>query len=376
MIKSHPCGQRKRGKEHNTLISRTIEELRSELQSTQRKRRAPVFGVQKMKRRHLCVAVSPIISSNLLNTLPYDQNSCYLDTILVSLFHFYSTWATKHIWLCNIKNIHRTIKGNRDGNKLRLIAQDIHDALECILFPINLKNNNSAILNNATLNNEHFDQKRKLRKLFADFDKEYMRAYGINWHGDDIIQWQDAQNDPCDLIDLLYRVFDIPADVPIKITFNGSSNLATIHSTIITLEHLKKAKNDNVALDIADHVPTTDAFTIKRANMIYVKVMRIDRLFNKDNPDNYTDNKVSTKIRLHDVLKIGRTKLRLMSIVIHKGDAYGGHYTCFVRQHATLGGWLYFDDMVSSVRLIAKNIIELLEMPGVMENIVGCVFAR
>ena len=344
----HPCGTRKnKDAKKDELLSLTKEDLKIKLTKIRKNMGMSVTNIPKLNRSQLCVAVSPIFTINVKNTMPYDgSNSCFIDSALVALFHFYNIWATKHIWSCNMNNIHRPFP------IVQVLAKRIKVSLENMMFPNDLEEK-------KVTKKQRIADKGELRKLFTEFDEEYQNAYGTNIGGD--VEWESSMNDPIEVLNLFYRVFQIPDDI--KIQYGRAKPIkGTIMSPVIYAHDLKNMGDD---IKLWDHIPSNDEYKILGASILYVNIQR-----------NYNQEyKIRSKVEPPEYIKLGGKMLKLMSIIIHKGGVNGGHYKCVIRHNeANTNMWLHFDDMSPKLNFAGHTLREALTA-DVLSNLVGLVYS-
>lgn len=308
-------------------------------------------NLEKMKINELNDILNKRCNNILINN---ERFSCYLDSLLVALFHDDNTYI-KELFLNSSFN-------NLKNDKLIDLANKIKEELISIYSYIQNINND---------NNKNYC--KNLRKLFQNF-------YNIKYPKNNI-NWIDDQLEPLDVINMLNEIFNIKKETKINIKQFASNK---INKTII-FKKLKLIDNKNILNDFYSIIPldkllSGDNIKIKK----YYPIMTDDTIFSSDNlwkpnsKDKYLrkiekttflsskflfihinrnldlgseKNKLETKIipALKIKMKENKLNLYLKSIIIHHGRYGGGHYTTL---YICKGKWYEYDDLRTKVKII------------------------
>jgi hypothetical protein len=294
-----------------------------------------------------------------------ERNSCYLDSLMVSLFH-HNNDILKRIMLNSSINYsqHKNLKRS---------AEEILAELKKIQSFIN-----DDRLDKSEQTCKHF------RKLLDNYQKEYGRTFPNRNLEDN--NWVTRQSEPIQLIQFLNVMFNFPDTT---VTHNkkwGSlyTNLTKDKidsikktSTPLRLNEIKSTFIDNIPIDelygkdklyIRDYYPVktvtneykgSDAWVVD--NMRYktaieqieimsapVLFIHINRLIDLGDSLEKLETKIIPESRI--TMKSG-TILKLQSIIIHWGTDAGGHYTCLYKCNHT---WYEYDDLQSKSNTIGS----------------------
>ena len=291
-------------------------------------------------------------------TLRNQNNSCYLDTFLVGLFH----WEPSHF--------RQTLLG---ANVLKHI--DEHGAMNQQLLETggDIKRELYRIVENmsARENDVKVETCTTLRKMFARYARLYKQHMSPT---SEVLDWKQEQLEPFDVFNFLNIVFDIPELVKIERVKLGTqskakkisrSALNTIdtrneHQTYVetlSLEDLSTFADEadgsvklqkiyptcmrNLPIISSEYKRIFEMTTIQDAPALYVHVPRMA-----------LGTKNTTKVVPLQELRMqsGKT-LVLRSIFVHHGSHMAGHYTCVYK----CGDNFYeYDDLRSNVTKIGS----------------------
>ena len=308
------CGLRKlKSAPANSLGSLSVLEMKERLKGK------GVKGLWQMKRDELCATLlkrsrallrkkatpSQSKPKNTMQHLQYDNNSCYIDTTISSLFTVTKEWLTKNIF------------NNKPNHEKHPKLQEIAAQIKKELLRISQGGQNAC---------------STLRSMFKKFDKIYAREYNVEL---ETFNWLDEQQEPRDVLNMLLRVFEIKPDV--KVGINGRKDLLFFNSVIVPSGDLYRAK-DKINITLADYFSIykdATTTTYKDANILCINVDR-----------NYKNQKVKTPFTFKKTIQsTNGTQLALTAIIIHRGhSASSGHYTCFLKANAS-NSWHHHDDM-------------------------------
>jgi ubiquitin C-terminal hydrolase len=295
---------------------------------------------------NLCVKKNGIIGKKLLlnnETIPifWEKNSCYLDSILVSLFH-YNDINIINYPLINYKNKILNIKAKNIKNELFEIFEIISQR------KISKKRNNCSLL--RTLLNDFYN---KLIKIYPEkatiFENE---------------NWINSQLDVFEFLNLFDNIFNIPNSLKFR-EGNNLNNSNFFYNIPIDL-----LINKNKVF-IKKIFPS---FKIKNNKLIIqTTLLKGDKLFLKifRNLGNY---KLETKIIPSKTLKLpdNNFDLYLNSIIIHYGDNIGGHYICLYKFNDK---WFEYDDMNLPPSYIG-SLNKIIQNDNYISNIVGLLYSK
>jgi len=294
--------------------------------------------------------------------LSYDgNNSCYLDSLLASLF----TSDHKYVY-----DLFFNTEIDNSNNELHKLATDIRKELYNIYSIISHKNNTDV------------PHKCKLiRKMMND----YKNAYNIYNPNNTIDQndWQRVQSEPVQTLEFFDIIFKFKDTTDIQLQVWGSNTQpdknTMIHTSPITNRREKSSFIHRIECNIADkildlssHIPSNinitefnndnlwnvrknnssiqykykiDELTIINSQLLFVHINRIIYDYSKDR---HVKSQSFAKIKNKITLGNGNSK-SLHSIIIHNGQENGGHYICLFKCN---NKWYEFDDLRKDIKLI------------------------
>jgi virulence-associated protein VapD len=362
---SQECGKRVK-KGADGLLGKDLSTLKKEV-----KRLNPdVQYVDRMTRQELSVMLR---NCEDLGGLAWKDNSCYMDSILVALFHLPDSYFINTF----------IQKAPKHKNKeLNAIALEIKRVLRGAVYVIQKK---------------HIAYCMSLRTLMKQFDAMYQRVYDVRIEE---VEWMHTQLEPSDVIRAFLRIFDVPNDCEYKFSYFGikrggtnkrhvSDGTRQTNFADVQIEADELLKQANNVLDISDYLPimeTRDIFeddelwkpepnkeygtrvvrkTYTKAPALYVHIGR-----------NFGGEKLKTLIHPVKKLKLrGNDRpLYLRSILIHHGDdADHGHYTCYLH---CKDDWYHYNDMGFKQHKLTGKLETVLKENDkyVMRNLVGLVY--
>ena len=272
--------------------------------------------------------------------LRYDgNNSCFIDTALMSIFYKKNQWIDKYI--LNRDPIDMNTKQRKILKELKKLVSLIRD---------------SDFNKNTTCST--------LRTLFENYDENYNNNFKI--------EWENTQNEHTDVIKLLEHIFDIPNTTIYKEKRKTSKRFALVkhsltgaHITSYQLYNKKVVKMSSFFPDYTD-IDTETTYNFIDAPILYFNVQR-----------NYLDEKkLYTKFKppMSIITKNERT-LQLVSIIIHKGSRpISGHYVGLLKTNDDDDHWFYYDDMEKSFKVVKESDIFKFDEQLVLRNGVGFVY--
>ena len=230
------------------------------------------------------------------------NNSCYIDSVILALFHPVVTLNYETFWY------KYTLKTDLKKKADTPQQKEIKKELNSIVFQIHATFKNDK--NEVTTCN-------KLRRLFQKYPSTFNRT--------EKNEWLHTQQDPVDVIAMLEHVFEIPSR---NIFSTGNSQNGT-------------PKDDERAALIGYAIPpymlqTHSKFSdiypnpgrvLKSSGFLYVQIYRNNR--------NKLENPFTVPLRMDG--------MQLVSAIIHKGSSGDyGHYVAMLKIGNT--EWVYYDD--------------------------------
>jgi hypothetical protein len=270
-----------------------------------------------------------------LGFLNYKNNSCYLDTFLVSIMHKKDNNIIKNIMSVSVRH--------EGKNKLTLgkYSNEIKDEFKKI-YNIIQKGESTYICT-------------KLRDLFTKYDKQYIKQVEEKLEK---IEWMTSQQEPRDVINIIDRVLNLKMDTVVSQKIdNGDENKIDVlfNNLNIDLAH-NKDKDEYVK----DYLPINKEKMynqiskkefIKETTYLSTKGLFVNILRGYYD-ENQNEVKSKSKVIPLENVKINDTKLDLVSMIVHHGDStHGGHYTCYIKNEDE---WYHFDDMKDDYKFIGK----------------------
>jgi hypothetical protein len=290
-----------------------------------------------------CVNKNGIIGKKILIDnekihLFWENNSCYIDSILIALFHNKNIDILKYP-LIIYKN-----------DKLNLLTKKINNEL-INLFEIiykRKKHNTCSILRN-TINNFY----NKLIKFNPD--KQIINKNE---------NWTNSQLDIFDFLNLFQNIYNIPDDLKFK--EGNNTNYSNFIFNIPTDLIINKKK-----IYINKILPS---FNIKNNKKIFkTTLLKSDKLF-LNIYRNMETFKLDTKIIPSNIIKLPENSfnLYLTSIIIHYGNHHSGHYICLYKSN---NKWFEYNDLNKSPIYIG-NLNKIIQNNNYISNIVGLLYIK
>jgi hypothetical protein len=301
------------------------------------------------------------------NNIPIynERNSCYLDSLMVALFHD-DNQLVKNMFLesAATASVAATAAVPDDKNeRLIKISEDIREELKNIY---NIIQNNNSKRNYC----------KNLRSLFQSYNK--IRFPKNN------IKWTTEQLEPFDIINLLNNIFIIKPTIKVNKKLYGTNKL----SKTIVFKNLKLFRDETKKTDYTSVISMDDflahnKFPLKK----YYPIAINDAIFDEDNlwrPSDKKSDLYKRKIEKTTLLsgkflfininrsfisddgnfeksdkivepslkikmKENKYNIYLRSIIIHHGVYGGGHYICL---YECKGKWHKYDDLTAKVDVI------------------------
>jgi hypothetical protein len=283
----------------------------------------------------------------------YDgNNSCYVDSLMVSLFNTKNDIIKKIILKSPLKYYDECPKLLDYGNRIR-------DELIKIYETISLQKKNSQITECANF-------RLLMQKYYNSYKKYVNKKY-------DLIEWTATQNDYADILSFLAIIFDIPNVLKYKdndtIQLKYFVDLFPLDELLITDKIYIKDfyPKYEKTFESENEYGEMETFTKK---IEYLAAPFLFILFNRI----LLSEKIKTKIipSLKIKLKENNHYLYLNSIIIHRGGRDYGHYTCL---YECKGIWYEYDDMNVNNRNIIGTFDNILNNDKYTENITGLFYS-
>lgn len=314
-----------------------------------------------------CVLKSGLIGKKLLKSylnnkcnkikLNWENNSCYIDSLLVALFINKDKFINTYLLKADLIDY-----GN---STLKIIGEKIREALIKIYEIINndnYQNNSITCANLRLLLNNYYKILKTIKKV---------KLIGNNDN------WLNTQNDVFELFEFLKLIFDLKNTTKF-IDANNPPNF-TDFSVLLPIDFLLDTSKP---LKISKIYPITkikydlnDANKFNGKNYYYktTEILKADKLFIKIYR-NIGSMKLETKIIPAKSLKLKENdfKLHLTSIIIHYGSNNSGHYICLYCCNKI---WYEYNDMARKVNKIG-SLKDICNNHNYISNIVGLIYSK
>jgi ubiquitin C-terminal hydrolase len=278
-------------------------------------------NIHKMKREELCQLLGK--DCKVLGGLVNKNNSCYLDSILIGLFHAHNPYIRKVIFDTPV---------HHDDTKLQEEATKIQKLLRGVYGTINRGNRGAC---------------SHLRLAFQNFDKRYSEVVAHVEH----LDWKNSQLEPADVVKQLIRVFNIPNDCKYiiqnytkvkrkKVLVNEETVSTTFADPIITPDILYGKKY----VDLREYIPNEISHVkfdednkwkpipgVEYDNKISIKKYIKAPLLSIHIQRVFGDSKLKTPVIPAMTIKLKGSTLHLRSILVHEGSSTNyGHYVAYI----------------------------------------------
>ena len=284
--------------------------------------------------------------------LYYDgNNSCYIDSLLVSLFNTNNENIKKTILEAPLKTYAKYPKLLDTGNKIREELISIYE-----------------IISSQKKQSEKKECKN-FRLLLQQYFKNYKKYVNKTY---DNIEWTRTQNDYADILTFLPVIFDIPNTLKYKlndrIEYKYFVDLFSLDELLVTdkiyikdfyPKYKRTFESENEYGEIEIFTKTIECLA---APFLFILFNRI-----------LLSEKISTRIipSLKLKLKENTHNLYLNSIIIHRGKKEVGHYTCL---YECKGIWYEYDDLNIKNRKIIGPFENIIKNDDYTENISGLLY--
>ena len=295
--------------------------------------------------------INKITSSkcNKIN-LQWENNSCYVDSLLVALFINKDEFIKKYLLNAPINN-YGLCELNLIGKKIREVLNNIYDY-------INNPNEKRGITcyNLRLLLNKYY----KILKTVKKID-----LIGTNDN------WLNSQNDVFELFEFFKVIFNIK-DTTKFIDANNPPNY-TDFSFLLPIDFLldtskpvkinKLFPKTNIKYQLENKKNYNKTTEILKAEKLFIKIYR-----------NIGSNKLDTKIIPTKSLKLKENDfdLILTSMIIHYGSNKGGHYTCL---YCCDSIWYEYNDISRNITKIG-SLKDVYNNSNYSSNIVGLIYSK
>lgn len=307
-----------------------------------------------------CVNIDGKIGKKILEkpyeiNISWENNSCYIDSLFVSLFHFKN------------RVVHNMFFKKLLVNEYSLkIQREIFNIYKYINKNENIQNKQCAAI------------RYYLEKYYNELLKIDAKNNKIFFNNTD--NWTKEQIDIFELMTFLDKIFDFNNNLKIK---DGNNKYKTNMIYPIMQTHLIKKKVFDISTIIPDRIDihnldpnnyyiNSEGKLIKYIEKEY-KILKTNGILFIEIYRNIGNNKkLTTKILYPKsiIIKEDKKELKLRSIILHKGKTvHSGHYTTIIKKD---GKTYEYDDMESQK---LTEITEHYEM-SMQENIVCLVYSR
>ena len=277
--------------------------------------------------------------------IKWENNSCYSDSLLISLFHNKDLFIEKELLNAPLIKYHK--------DDLDELALKIKNELKKIYEIISMRKNDMKTCAN-------------LRKLLSDFYKKLVKYYPNKKILEDDDNWMRSQLDVFDFYNLLDKIFDMKKSLIFK---EGSNKNSTDFSYMIPIDLLINKRKVFIKKIIPTYILINNKIkkeiTVLKGNKLFLKIFR-----------NLGDYKLETMIIPPKILKLPKNSfnLHLTSIIIHYGSFQAGHYICLYNLNGS-GMWFEYDDLKNKSVYIG-NLSKIIKDENYISNIVGLIYSK
>jgi ubiquitin C-terminal hydrolase len=283
-----------------------------------------------------------LIANEKINIF-WERNSCYIDSLLLSLFH------NKDI---EIENDFLKAPLNHYNRHFDKLGEDIRKELIKIYDIIS--NRKKDKINNCSL----------LRKLLNDYYKNFIKLYPNKQIIDINENYITSQLDIYDILNLFNVIFNFNNNLKFKegLNYNNTNFFFNIPNDLLLKKKrvfIKKIipsykiKNDRLIIQT----------TLLKTNKLFLSIYR-----------NLGTSKLETEIIPSRFIKLSQNpfNLYLTSIIIHYGNFAGGHYICLYKSN---NKWYEYDDLRKSPVYIG-SLNKIIKNDKYISNIVGLIYSK
>jgi hypothetical protein len=304
---------------------------------------SPDISPHKSSPKSLSPDISPHKSSDKspesdefnIGLLTNNKNSCYLDSILISLMHV-PNLIIDNILNCRIKD-YKIDKINNISIEVQKQLNEIYDFIH--------SGKNRMVCSS-------------IRNLFNKFYIAYKKDINKK---QEKINWLSGQQEPSDVIEILNKMFNLSHDTIYQETINKSTPnkvSALFNDFNIELSDLL----NNKKININDYLPIHKSnFTNNNNRNInktkeYLKSKGLFINIRRGYIEDHIEEKSFTSVYPSEFIKINNDTLYLMSMIIHYGDnIHSGHYISYIKHNDS---WYIYDDTKDDLEYVGdfKNI--------------------
>jgi len=274
----------------------------------------------------------------------WEKNSCYIDSLLVSLFHNKNKIIEKEIFNVPLVKYDKSILNN--------LCLEIKNELYYIYNIISQRLNNK--INKCT----------NLRKLINNFYSKLIYYYPNKSIIEYNENWINSQLDIFDLLNLLSYIFDFNNSLKIKEENNIINTHFNYNIPIDLLLNKKKLYINKIipSFKIKNNKKIYKT-TLLKSNLLFIKIFR-----------NMASYKLDTKIIPSKIIKLPNNSfnLYLSSILIHYGSYASGHYICLYYYN---NNWFEYNDLNKKSSFIGK-FNKIINNDDYISNIVGLIYQK
>lgn len=375
---TEPCGDRQRTKSQRIHPQALSSLSTSDLQNLLVRYRYPALSIktiQSMSREAMCEmvlkhAIVPHRSIRIrtLQLPSYNNNSCYMDSTLVALFHRKENRWLKHKLFG--KSLQKINEGRVPPPALVAATHRVRTALRHVWDSMHAKHSGK---------NSSMDQNRLFCSTVREAFKNYDRVYGSR---SEHIDWLHSQQEPLDVLNALQSIFQIRDAIKIerKMIHRGKKTLSTNHVTlphhvIVSSGDLMDAMQQHRKLALRDWIPKRreriSETLVKQETIVQPPPMLVVTLARNF----MNEQKIMASVIPLDF--ITSLQLECVSIVIHHGSSPNtGHYTLMFK-YSKNGLWYHYDDLSPTVELVGrfKDVLAWRKQM-VIKNCTLCVYIR
>ena len=277
-------------------------------------------------------SLKPPSSRPSLGLLSNIGNSCYLDSVLLSLLTVQNDFVDSHILNAELKN--------RPVSRLECIPENRPKLPEIDLRNRNRVQNELIKITNSIRGNKDVKRCTSLRKIlescpheenFSDTrqkDAGEFLGYILNIFDTNVAVKQFD----------IYRTNDLNSDIDnIPKTDTNIDNKASIvhtiyHNDLINIPNNTKINSLLTSIeDSGELEPDNYINGYKRRVEVQTIIQAPYLIFNLKRASPYSTRTISTKIIPDKTIIVGNKSLSLSAIVVHGGSRSGGHYTAYLK---------------------------------------------
>lgn len=290
------------------------------------------------------------------------ENSCFLDSALVALFHRRSSWLDKYV----VKKKAVQPPFQTTHKALLRVVNKIRDAMEVDDSNANVNSNSNSNSNSS----RGSDTCESLRRMFRGRAfREFNEANDIDWDG--------VQQDPIDVIHILEHMYGLPQ--ALKVHIQGPStkrhekwSMSSWQIPGFMLAEKKTKEWTNVFPKLHDDGTKTTT-TFLEAPFMYVQLHR----YTSSDEVGHGAVKNTKPFAPTSMIATPKGLLTLVSIVIHIGSTpRAGHYTALLKTKE--GPWLYYNDLNQRMEVAGLYLKQALDYKNKLglTNGVGFVYMK